>query len=239
MEGSKGEAVFDSMNLNPRLFINAALNTVDDVVSEAFDLYDSKASNFLKIVGATDNRSRELAESSDVVRGMIQSVLNNRLRMWEAYCLRYAFEVPQDFVLPESDESSPDNDQSLQDDQDLDAELASLSHKLNLVGKRSVELTSELQALESKSVSNQQSSRIVNEALMLYNESSVEDMFKEMTKVASELRAGIDRWKAKRANVVESARVESVKNHGNEFPATSSDGNLDELDGFLAELRKM
>lgn len=39
MEGSKGEAVFDSMNLNPQLFINATLNTVDDIVGEAFDFY--------------------------------------------------------------------------------------------------------------------------------------------------------------------------------------------------------
>lgn len=39
MEGSKSEAVFDSMNLNPQLFINATINTVDDVVDEAFDFF--------------------------------------------------------------------------------------------------------------------------------------------------------------------------------------------------------
>lgn len=39
MEGSKSEVVFDSMNLNPQLFINATINTVDDVVDEAFDFF--------------------------------------------------------------------------------------------------------------------------------------------------------------------------------------------------------
>ncbi|KAF8045141.1 hypothetical protein N665_5543s0001 [Sinapis alba] len=237
MEGSKGEAVFDSMNLNPQLFISTTLNTVDDVVNEAFDFYTNEASNFLKIVrGSDNNRSLDLAKSIDGVRAMIHSVLDDRLRMWEAYCLRYTFAVPLDFVLPES-VSLPEN---LQDEQELDAELDSLRHKLNLVGKRSVELTSELQALERKSVSNEKSARIVDEALKLYDESSVDDMFKDMTKVASELRAGIDRLKTtRRMNAVESAKVERLKNHGNEFPATFSDGNLEELDKFLAELRKM
>lgn len=44
MEGSKGEAVFDSLNLNPQLFINEALNVVDDLVDDAFDFYQSYCS---------------------------------------------------------------------------------------------------------------------------------------------------------------------------------------------------
>lgn len=44
MEGSKGEAVFDSLNLNPQLFINEALNIVDDLVDDAFDFYQSYSS---------------------------------------------------------------------------------------------------------------------------------------------------------------------------------------------------
>lgn len=46
------------------------------------------------------------------------------------------------------------------------------------VGKRSAELNSELQALERTSVSREQSGRLVNEALELYDESSVDEMFK-------------------------------------------------------------
>lgn len=44
MEGSKGEAVFDSLNLNPQLFINEALNIVDDLLDDAFDFYQSYCS---------------------------------------------------------------------------------------------------------------------------------------------------------------------------------------------------
>lgn len=44
MEGSKGEAVFDSLNMNPQLFINEALNVVDDLVDDAFDFYQSYCS---------------------------------------------------------------------------------------------------------------------------------------------------------------------------------------------------
>lgn len=39
MEGSESEAVFNSLNLNPQLFINEALNSVDDLVDDAFDFY--------------------------------------------------------------------------------------------------------------------------------------------------------------------------------------------------------
>ncbi|KAJ4874956.1 minichromosome instability 12 (mis12)-like [Raphanus sativus] len=240
MEGSKGEAVYDSMNLNPHLFINAALNFVQDVVDEAFHFYTLEASNLLKIDERTDNnRSRELSKGIDRVRDMIQSVLDNRLEMWEHYCLRYTFAVPQDFVLLPPTQSDDDrNIQPLTNDQELDSELDSLRRKLHLVGNRSVELNSELQALERKSASN---ARLVDEASKLYDQSSV-DMFEEMTKVASELRTGIiNRLKARNMNAAaESALVETLKNNvKNDFSATAPDGKIEDLDKFLAELRKM
>ncbi|CAH2079491.1 unnamed protein product, partial [Thlaspi arvense] len=242
MEGSKSEAVFDAMNLNPQLFINETINTVDDVFDEAFDFYSREASAFLRINEGSDKRSQELSNGIDRVRNMIQSILDKRLKIWEVYCVRYTFAVPEEFVLPESDESSVYSNQNIQDgsnDLELDAELDSLRHKLNLVGKRSVELNSELQALERTSVSNEQSARLVNEALQLYDESSVDDMFKEMAKVASELRAGIDKLKTRRMKAVDGAKGERLKNDGKYFSATNSDGKLEDLDKFLAELRKM
>lgn len=39
MEGSESEAIFDSLNLNPQLFINEVLNSVDDLVDGAFDFF--------------------------------------------------------------------------------------------------------------------------------------------------------------------------------------------------------
>jgi hypothetical protein len=41
MEGSMSEsdAVFESLNLNPQLFFNEILNTVDDFFLETFDFF--------------------------------------------------------------------------------------------------------------------------------------------------------------------------------------------------------
>lgn len=39
MEGSESEAIFDSLNLNPQLFLNEILNMVDDVVHDAFHFF--------------------------------------------------------------------------------------------------------------------------------------------------------------------------------------------------------
>jgi hypothetical protein len=39
MEGSEGDAIFESLNLNPQLFINETLNTVDDLVDDAFHFF--------------------------------------------------------------------------------------------------------------------------------------------------------------------------------------------------------
>ncbi|VVB01457.1 unnamed protein product [Arabis nemorensis] len=228
MEGSKSEAVFDSMNLNPQLFINETINTIDEIFDQAFDFYRSEASSLLKINGS--DRSKELSNGIDRVRGMIQSALDKRLQMWEGFCVNHSFAVPQGFVLPKTDESSLYCDQTIQDgsnDIELDAELDSLRNKLNLVGERSAELRSELRALERNSFSSEQSARLVNEALELYEESSMDEMFKEMGKMVPELRAGINRLKTRR------------KNPGKEFTATPSDGNLEDLEMFMAELRKM
>ena len=39
MEGSESEAIFESLNLNPQLFLNETLNIVDDLLDNAFDFY--------------------------------------------------------------------------------------------------------------------------------------------------------------------------------------------------------
>ena len=39
MEGSESEAIFESLNLNPQLFVNEVLNLVDDLLDGAFDFY--------------------------------------------------------------------------------------------------------------------------------------------------------------------------------------------------------
>ncbi|XP_020971348.1 protein MIS12 homolog [Arachis ipaensis] len=51
MEGSESEAIFESLNLNPQLFVNEVRNTVDDVVDEAFDFFHQEASTKLNSEG--------------------------------------------------------------------------------------------------------------------------------------------------------------------------------------------
>ncbi|GMN57979.1 hypothetical protein TIFTF001_027079 [Ficus carica] len=97
MEGSESEAVFESLNLNPHLFINEVLNTVDDLVDDAFDFYLQQASSALRIEGTA--RSLDLTKGVALIKKTIQSALDKRLVMWEEYCLNHCFEVPEGFSL--------------------------------------------------------------------------------------------------------------------------------------------
>lgn len=45
MEGGESEKIFDSFNLNPQLFINEVINSVDDLVDEAFDFFQQYESS--------------------------------------------------------------------------------------------------------------------------------------------------------------------------------------------------
>lgn len=44
----------------------------------------------------------DLLKGVDCIRNMVQSVLDKRLAIWEKYCLRHCFAVPQVFVMPKS-----------------------------------------------------------------------------------------------------------------------------------------
>eukprot|EP00258_Populus_trichocarpa_P025759 XP_024441778.1 protein MIS12 homolog isoform X1 [Populus trichocarpa] len=100
MEGSESEAVFESLNLNPQLFINETLNTVDDLLDDAFHFFHQEASTLLKTDGTS--RSQFISEGIAYVRDMIQSDLDTRLGMWEKYCLHHVFAVPAGFSLPQT-----------------------------------------------------------------------------------------------------------------------------------------
>ncbi|XWS60374.1 hypothetical protein CRYUN_Cryun07bG0030700 [Craigia yunnanensis] len=179
MEGSESEAIFDSLNLNPQLFINETLNTVDDLLNDAFDFYLQEASKLLKIEGT--DRSQDLTKGVNYIRNMIQSSLDKRLAMWEKYCLRHCFTVPEGFSLPKNDELSGSSSmvQDTLSDPNVDAELDSLRDKLTLVGAESDKLDSELKELERQSASSRHCTGLINEALQLYEDTSVHDMFQE------------------------------------------------------------
>ncbi|XP_024638659.1 protein MIS12 homolog isoform X2 [Medicago truncatula] len=125
MEGSESEAVFESvMNLNPQLFFNEVLNTVDDFFIDTFDFYFQEAST--KLNAEATQRSQHLTQGVDCIRQKVQSVLDQKLTVWEKYCLYHCFSLPQGFQLPNT---------------------------LN-VGKESEMLNQEIHALESQSSHN-------------------------------------------------------------------------------------
>ncbi|KAJ0105667.1 hypothetical protein Patl1_19011 [Pistacia atlantica] len=241
MEGSEGEAVFNSLNLNPQLFINEALNTVDDLVDEAFDFYLQQASTLLKTEGT--DRSQDLSKGVVYIRNMIQSALDKRLGMWEKYCLHHCFAVPEGFSLPQTNEL-PDESSISEDalsDPDLDGQLNSLRAKLNVAGKESAELNRELRALEKQSSS---SDRFASEALQLYEENSMHDMFQEMVKMASELRIKMDKLKARRMEDRQQIRTERVFNPKGEFCTINHgkglyNAELQDLQEFVSELKNI
>ncbi|KAJ0048876.1 hypothetical protein Pint_16362 [Pistacia integerrima] len=282
MEGIESEAVFNSLNLNPQLFINEALNTVDDLVDEAFDFYLQQASTLLKTEGT--DRSQDLSKGVAYIRNMIQSALDKRLGMWEKYCLHHCFAVPEGFSLPQTwvgcwcwfhaligclqinqkcsflttnfpgfihdtwrfscqnelpDESSISEDAL--SDPDLDGQLNSLRAKLNVAGKESAELNRELRALEKQSSS---SDCFASEALQLYEENSMHDMFQEMVKMASELRIKMDKLKARRMEDRQQIRTERVFNPKGEFCTINHgkglyNAELQDLQEFVSELKNI
>ncbi|KAK8268048.1 hypothetical protein V6Z12_D11G039800 [Gossypium hirsutum] len=212
MEGSESEAIFDTLNLNPQLFINETLNTVDDLLNDAFDFYLQEASKLLK-VEVTDC-SQELTKGVNYIRNMIQSSLDKRLAMWEKYCLRHCFTVPEGFSLPKN------------------------------VGAETDKLNSELKELERQSASSGHCAGLINEALQLYEDTSVQDMFQEMMQTATELRVKMKKLKTRQAGKLEHERAERIHNSLTDYFTVNpkkglSNAKLDDLHEFLAELKKM
>ncbi|KAH9778395.1 protein MIS12-like [Citrus sinensis] len=228
MEGSESEAVFNSLNLNPQLFINETLNTVDDLVDEAFNFYLQQASTLLKTEDT--DKSQDLSKGVAYIRNLIQLALDKRLSVWEKYCLHHCFSVPEGFSLPKS--------------VDLDVQMDSLRDKLAAVGKESSELSRELQALEKQSSATDHSAGLVSEALQLYDQNSVHDLFQEMVKTASELHMKMHNLKTKRMNDMQHIKVERVNNADRGFCSLNRgkglyNANLEGIQDCLAELKKM
>ncbi|CAN6714229.1 unnamed protein product [Malus baccata var. baccata] len=179
MEGNESEAAFNSLNLNPQLFINDVLNVADDLVDDAFDHFHQQASTFLKTEGT--ERAQDLSRGVDIIRKKVQSDLDKKLAVWEQYCLDYVFRVPEGFDPAKDDEPPVDVDDSLcQDavvDTDLDAELDLLRNELTEVGEENAALNREIQSLEGQSASRDRCSALVNATLQQYELNSYHEMF--------------------------------------------------------------
>ncbi|KAH7549276.1 hypothetical protein JRO89_XS13G0008000 [Xanthoceras sorbifolium] len=196
-------------------------------------MFSRQASTLLKIDGT--DRSQDLSKGVTYIRNMIQTVLDKRLGMWEKYCLHHCFAVPEGFSLPQSvavggqnmkfrkmncnalqclnelpGESSMSQDALY--DPDLDTQLDSLRDKLTAAGKESAQLSGELHALEKKSSSSDHFAGLTSEALQLYEQNSVHDMFREMVKTASELHMKVNNLKARRVEDIGRMRTERISN---------------------------
>nr|GEY70621.1 protein MIS12 homolog [Tanacetum cinerariifolium] len=224
MEGSESEAIFDSLNLNPQLFINATLNTVDDLIDSAFEHLHSEASAQLKIEGS--ERAEELTKGLDYIRFMIQSSLDKRLSMWEKYyCFLHIFTVPEGFSLPKDDEASAGDLMDVVGNSDLDAQLDSLRTKLALAEQESAGLKKEIQTLERQSVLNSHIAASMNELTKLSDQISADDAFKEVQRFATELRAKIKKVNTGRAEDIQRLRLERMSSCNGER-MSSCNGDL-------------
>ncbi|XP_057514505.1 protein MIS12 homolog isoform X1 [Actinidia eriantha] len=244
MEGSECEAIFDSLKLNPQLFINAVLNSVDELVDDAFDFFHKQASTMLKIEGT--DRSDGISKGVAYLQNVVQSVLDKRLSIWKKYCLRHCFAVPEGFSLPKANESAGDSsmDIDILNDRELDAQLDSMRNKLALVEKETADLNREFQALERQSVLSNHCTGSINEALQLYEQHHVHAIFEELTKTALELSKKMEQLNAKSLEQSECIRRERMHipdgdlfrvNHGNGLFNVA----LDELQAFITDMKNV
>ncbi|KAG8387972.1 hypothetical protein BUALT_Bualt02G0076700 [Buddleja alternifolia] len=234
-EREEAEAIFEWLDLSPKLFINEVLNIVDDLLHDAFNFFIQEASSVL----LKTDRSPELNKGVAYIRDLIQSTLDQRMEKWEEYCLRFCFHVPEAFSLPKPNESFgediPDTGT------ELDAKLKLLRDELTLVGKESAELGRELHALERQSLSSNQSAGSIDEALQLYKKHDATQMFQELTTMASEFRSKLGNLKRRRMEEIQCDRAERL--HlvlGDALRMHRGNGlfnaKLEELEEFLDEI---
>ncbi|XP_061365204.1 protein MIS12 homolog [Gastrolobium bilobum] len=240
MKGSESEAVFDSHNLNPQLFLNEVLNTVDDVVNEAFDFFYQEAST--KVNSEGTQRSLDLRKGVDCVRQRVQSVLDKQLVVWEKYCLHHCFAVPQGFRMPNS-EKSCENGLNLDApfDPDIDAQLDSLREKLTEVGKESEMLNHEIHTLERQSTL---SAGYINEAVQLYEQNSLHELFQEIVTTASELGMKMGNLKTRMIEEAEQMKTNRTYSPETDLSAINpakglSNVKLDDLQEFVTIMKSM
>ncbi|KAK4426914.1 protein MIS12 [Sesamum alatum] len=238
MEGSNSEAIFESLSLNPQLFINEVLNVVDDLLDEAFNFFLQEGSTLLKVEGT--NRSADLSKGVAYIRDLVQLALDQRMEKWEQYCLRFCFRVPEGFALPKANEMPGDDLPNIDalTEMELDAELNSLRDKLTSIGKESAELDRECRTLERQSLSSNQSAGSIDEALQLYKENDVHQMFQELTTVASEFRVKLANLKRRQMEEIQCDRADRLRvRHGDVLNTPRGNGlfgaRLEELQDFL------
>ncbi|XP_068665650.1 protein MIS12 homolog [Aristolochia californica] len=234
MEGHS-EAIFDSLSLNPQMFINEVINTIDGLVDEAFESYEREASN---LVGGTESeKSEKLQQGVSSLRHMMQAVLDKQLDGWEKYCLQHVFVVPDEFSLHKAETSGKEH-LSLGDTcvDELDTCLDSLRERLDAYGRESTALKKELQALESQSAISSNISMSVKDALEPFGQNAIHYMFQEMVKNVTVLRKKMVEVERKRHKERERITTEMLYNPSRNLSSTDINGlsvTLKDLQDFV------
>ncbi|XP_031472935.1 protein MIS12 homolog [Nymphaea colorata] len=238
MEGTKSEAVFDSLNVNPQLFVNEVLNSVDDIVDGGFKFYESEAA---RILGVSDeSKLAELSKGVSAVKRFIQSTLNRHLSIWEKYCLTHCFSVPEGFSLPKRDVSDDTDFHQGEPcrNKDLDAELDSLREKLVLAEREAGEMRKEISALEKQSSLSRSYLGAVTEAAEELEENAVDKMFQELLSTAAELRTKLEKLRPTRHEATEDAGVDAMEIQSSTLP-NGICGKLEDLLEFANAVKSM
>ncbi|XP_072957606.1 protein MIS12 homolog [Typha angustifolia] len=239
MEGSESEAAFDALGLNPQLFLNEVLNTVDDMVDGAFGFCLQQAPEIAG--GGCSDKAEELAKGVHSLRHLVKAVLDRRMDSWEKYCLRHCFTVPEGFVLPKADDSSAENllvEGGLSDGE-LDSQLDSLRDKLAALGKESAELQREITLLEKQSKFSSSYDTSVAETLQLFDENSVQEMFQDIGKTMSKLHQKMSEMENKRRQNMDHHRVQNIYDSSKERHDKGFSSKLEDVEDILNIMRKM
>ncbi|CAI8610306.1 unnamed protein product [Vicia faba] len=228
MEGGESYRVFKSLNLDPQLLFNEIFNTGDDLLIETFDFIFREASIKLNLEGT--KRSQHLKQGINGILQNVQSVVDQKLAVWEEYCLYHCFSLPQEFQMPNTDDLGGNHiDLVPTSPQELDAELESLRKKLAEVGKESEMLNQEIQALPKHSSLN---ALHINEAVQLLEQNS-----QEVLTTAQELRRKIGK---RNTNMIEETEEMKAKRFNNNKMDTSAKGlsnmKLEDLQRFVTQL---
>ncbi|KAF5181144.1 Mis12-like protein [Thalictrum thalictroides] len=208
MEDGESENVFG--NLNPQLFINEVINGVNDVVDEGFEVFEQQALELLGDVSEDETNQLRKDKGVSSISGIIQEALDKRLDMWEKYNLQHCFSVPEGFSLPKTDTSGDTlMDHDACTDAELDKQLDYLREKLSEERRKSEELQRELHAVRKQSITNMLAES-VNESLKQLEQTSVQDSFQEMMKMAAELQGKMESLKKKGLAEMESSRTKRI-----------------------------
>ncbi|KAF4398815.1 hypothetical protein G4B88_028178 [Cannabis sativa] len=228
MEDTRSDTVFDSLNLNPQLFINEAIFLDSRGVAVIHKMIISVLDKRLAMWEQYClNHCFEVPEGFSLPKTIQHCGLRNSL----------AFQVGE----PTSNNSIC---QDALSNPDLDARLDSLRNKLSLVGKESAALNRELRALEQQSVPSSHFAGLINEALHVYEENSFDGLFQEMAKTVSELKAKMAKLKTNRMEETERKKTErlfTLSRDASTFDHCSgfTGSKLEDLQDFLVQMKKM